>query len=54
MEDSWLEISRNKPVYLGFNGHWNLDGNSDTNLQGDNLESVNCIRNLFSLSAVLI
>ncbi len=32
---------------LTFNGDWNLDGNSDINLQGENLESVNCIRNLF-------
>ena len=47
MEDRGLEISRKKPVYLRFNGDWNLDGNSDINLQGENLESVNCIRNLF-------
>ena len=39
MEDRRLEISRN--------GDWNLDGNSDINLQGENLECVNCIRNLF-------
>ena len=49
-----LEISRNKPVYLRFNGDWKLDGNSDINLQGENLESVNCIRNVFPLSAVLL
>ena len=47
MEDSGLEISRKKPVYLRFNGDWNLDGNSDINLQGENLESVNWISNLF-------
>ena len=47
MEDRWLEISRKKPVYLMFNGDWNLDGNSDVNLLGENLECVNCIRNLF-------
>ena len=47
MEDRGLEISRKKPVYLTFNGDWNLDGNSDINLQGENLESVSCIRNLF-------
>ena len=29
MEDRGLEISRKKPVYLRFNGDWNLDGNSD-------------------------
>ena len=45
-----LEISRKKPVYLRFNG----DGNLDINLQGENLESVNCIRNFFPLSAVLL
>ena len=28
MEDRGLEISRKKPVYLRFNGDWNLDGNS--------------------------
>ena len=32
---------------MRFNGDWNLDGNSDINLQGENLECVNCIRNLF-------
>ena len=47
MEDRGLEISRKKPVYLRFNGDWNLDGNSDVNLLGENLECVNCIRNLF-------
>ena len=49
MEDRGLEISRKKPVYLRCNGDWNLDGNSDIDLilQGGNLESVNCIRNLF-------
>ena len=47
-------ISRKKPVYLRFNGDWNLDGNSDINLQGENLESVNCIRNFFPLSAMLL
>ena len=30
------------------------DGNTDINLQGGNLESVNCIRNVFPLSAVLL
>ena len=35
------------PIYLRFNGDWNLDGNSDINLRGENLECVNCIRNLF-------
>ena len=31
-------INRKKPVYLRFNGDWNLDGNSDINLRGENLE----------------
>ena len=44
MEDRGLEISKKKPVYLRLNGDLNLDGNSDINLQGENLESVNCIR----------
>ena len=42
MEDRGLEISRKNPVYLRFNGDWNLDGNSDINLQGENFENVNC------------
>ena len=29
MEDRRLKISRNKTVYLRFNGDGNLDGNSD-------------------------
>ena len=40
-------INRMKPVYLRFNGDWNLDGNSGINLRGENLECVNCVRNLF-------
>ena len=47
MEDRGLEINRKKPVYLRFNGDWNLAGNSDVNLLGENLECVNCIRNMF-------
>ena len=54
MEYRGMEISRKKIVYMRFNGHWNEDGNSDINLQGENLESVHFIRNLFSLSAVLM
>ena len=36
MEDRGLEIGRKKPVCLRFNGDWNLDGNSDINLWGEN------------------
>ena len=31
-----------------------MDGNSDINIQVENLESLNCIRNFFPLSAVLL
>ena len=40
MEDRRLKISRNKTVYSRFNGDGNLDGNSDINLQGENLERI--------------
>ena len=40
MEDRGLKINRRKTVYLRFNGDGNLDGNSDINLQGHNLERV--------------
>ena len=33
-----LNISRKKTVYKRFNVHRNVDGNSDINLHGDNLE----------------
>ena len=46
MEDSWLKINRNKTVYLRFNIDGNLDGNSDINLQGQNLEPVNTFKYL--------
>ena len=41
MEDRGLNINRKKTVYLRFNVDGNLDGNSDINLQGHNLERVN-------------
>ena len=40
-------VERNPYTCMRFNGYWNLDGNSDINLQGEKLECVNCIRNLF-------
>ena len=39
-EDRALKINRKKTVYLRFNVDGNLDGNSDINLQGHNLERV--------------
>ena len=44
MEDGGLKINRRKTVYLRFNGDGNLDGNSDINLQGENLESVDTFK----------
>ena len=41
MEDRGLKINRKKTVYLRFNVYRNLDGNSDINIQGENLERVN-------------
>ena len=39
MEDKGVsKIKRKKPVYLRFNVDGNWDGNSDINLQGQNLE----------------
>ena len=40
MEDRLLKISRNKTVHLRFSGDWNMDGNSDINLQGKHLERI--------------
>ena len=44
MEDRGLKINRKKTVYLRFNGDGNLDGNSDINLQGENLERVSTFK----------
>ena len=33
-----LKINRNKTIYLMLYGNGNLDGNSDINLHGENLE----------------
>ena len=41
MEDRWLKINIKITVYLRFDVDGNLDGNSDINLQGENLERVN-------------
>ena len=46
MENRWLKINRKKTVYLRFNVDRNLDGNSDINIQGDNLEQVNTFKYL--------
>ena len=40
MKDRGLKINGKKTIYMRFNGDWNLDGNSDMNLQGENLERV--------------
>ena len=44
MEDRGLKINGKKTVYLRFNVDGNLDGNSDINLQGQNLERVNTFK----------
>ena len=46
MEDRGLRINRKKTVYLRFNVDGNMDGNSDINLQGQNLERVNTFKYL--------
>ena len=46
MEDTGMKINRKKTVYLRFNVDGNLDGNSDINLQGQNLERVNTFKYL--------
>ena len=46
MKDRGLKINIKKTVYLRFNGDGNLDGNSDINLQGDNLERMNTFKYL--------
>ena len=46
MEDRRLKINRKKTVYLRCNVDGNLDGNSDINLQGQNLERVNTFKYL--------
>ena len=47
IEDRGLKINRKKTVYLRFNVDRDLDdGNSDVNIQGDNLERVNTFKYL--------
>ena len=44
MENRGLTIYRKKMVYLRFDVDGNLDGNSDINLHGHNLERVNTFK----------
>ena len=46
MEDRGLKINIKKTVYLRFNVDGNLDGNSDINIQGPNLERVHTFKYL--------
>ena len=46
MEDRGQKINKKKTVYLWFNVDGNLDGSSDINLQGQNLERVNTFKYL--------
>ena len=46
MEGRWLKINRKKTVYLRFIVDGNLDGNSDINIQGENLERMNTFKYL--------
>ena len=46
MEDRGLKVNRKKTVYLRCNVDRNLDGNSDINIQGENLEQVNTFKYL--------
>ena len=41
-----MTINGKQTIYLRFNGDGNLDGNSDINLQGENLERVNTFKYL--------
>ena len=52
MEGRWLKINRKKTVYLRFNVDRDLDdGNSDINIQGENLERVNTFKYLGAILA---
>ena len=46
-----MNISRKNTVYKRFNVHRNLDGNSDINIHGDNLERVTTFKYLGSTLA---
>ena len=46
MKNKGLKISRKKTVYPTFNGYGKLDGNSDINIQGENLERVTAFKYL--------
>ena len=51
MENRGRKINRKKTVYLRFNVDGNLDGNSDINIQGENLERVNTFKYLVATVA---
>ena len=46
MEDRGLNMNRKQTVYPRFSVDRNLDGNSDINIQGENLERVNTFKYL--------
>ena len=46
MEDRGMTINGKQTIYLRFNADGNLDGNSDINLQGENLERMNTFKYL--------
>ena len=46
MDDRGLMINRKKTVYLRLNVDGNLDGDSDINIQGENLERMNTFKYL--------
>ncbi len=46
MEGRRLKINRKNKVYLRFIVDGNLDGNSDINIQGENLERMNTFKYL--------
>ena len=46
MEGRWLKINRKKTVYLRFIVDGKLYGNSDINIQGENLERMNTFKYL--------
>ena len=51
MEGRRLKINRKNKVYLRFIVDGNLDGNSDINIQGENLERMNTFKYLVATLA---